>query len=53
MQTLGMQITLPAQWELRSPEEGEAMYNDFCTCSPVNIYRDGVCIGTMGCDRFF
>lgn len=53
MQTLGMQITLPAQWELRSPEEGEAMYNDFCTYSPVNIYRDGVCIGTMGCDRFF
>ena len=53
LKPMGMEITLPAEWEIRTPAAGEGMYNDFCTYSPVNLYKNGVCIGTMGCDRFF
>lgn len=53
MEPLGLEIILPAEWELKTPAAGEPIYNDFGTYSPVNIYKDGVCIGTMGCDSFF
>lgn len=53
MEPLGMEIQLPEGWELRTPSVGDAMYNiGPAAYSPVNIYRDGVCIGTMVCDAF-
>lgn len=44
-------LIIPENWELRLPEEGEKTYA-WSLWSPINIYQDGVCVGSIAYNTF-
>lgn len=44
-------FVIPENWELKLPEDGEKTYA-WSLWSPVNIYQDGVCIGSIAYNTF-
>lgn len=46
-----LDLLLPEGWTARLPAEGEGTYAEMLR-GPVNLYRGGQCVGTVGYDRF-